>query len=53
MESKNVKKKHFEEAFKKIKPSVSKSTIDSYKKIEEHFIKSARAGLAENSSYLG
>jgi len=53
MDSKQVKKKHFEEALRKIKPSVSKSTTDSYKKIEENFIKTAKAGLAEGNSYLG
>ncbi len=53
IESKEVKKKHFEEALKKIKPSVTKSTIDAYKKIEENFIKSARAALPENGGYLG
>ncbi|MFH1365140.1 MAG: CDC48 family AAA ATPase [archaeon] len=53
IDTKQVRKKHFEEALKKTRPSVSKSTTDSYKKIEENFIRSAKAGLAEGSSYLG
>jgi hypothetical protein len=53
MDSKQVKNKHFEEALRKTKPSVSKSTTDSYRKLEENFIKTARAGLADGNSYLG
>jgi len=48
-----VKKSHFDEALKKIKPSVTKSTIEIYKKIEDSFLKSAKAGLEESNSYLG
>ena len=52
--SKTVRKKHFEEAFKKIKPSVSKPTIEVYKKIEENHLKAAKAALpTQGSSYLG
>ena len=53
MESKQVKKKHFEEALKKIKPSVSKPTIEVYKKIEDNFLKSTKAALPTGNSYLG
>jgi len=53
MESKQVKKKHFEEALKKMRPSVSKSTTESYKKLEENFIRVAKSGLADGNSYLG
>jgi transitional endoplasmic reticulum ATPase len=52
-EAKEVKKKHFEDAIKKIKPSVTKSTIDIYRKVEENFLKSAKAAIAVESSYLG
>ncbi len=49
-----VKKKHFDDAVKRVKPSVTKSTIDVYKKIEETFIKSAKAAVPTNgNSYLG
>jgi len=53
MASKQVKKKHFEEAMKKVKPSVNKTTIELYKKIEENYLKSAKAALPMDSSYLG
>jgi len=55
IDSKLVKKKHFENALKKIKPSVNKPTIEVYKKIEENFIKSSKAAIPANSgnSYLG
>ena len=53
IESKEVKKKHFEEALKKIKPSVTKSTLEVYKKIEESFLKSAKAAVPIANGYLG
>jgi transitional endoplasmic reticulum ATPase len=53
-EAKIVKKKHFEEAMKKVKPSITKSLIETYKKVEENFLKSAKAGISDGSgSYLG
>jgi transitional endoplasmic reticulum ATPase len=53
IDSKNVKKKHFDEALKKVKPSVTKSTIEMYRKIEDNFLKSAKAAIPSISSYLG
>lgn len=53
MESKEVKKKHFDDALKKIRPSVTKSTIEVYKKIEDNYLKSAKAAVPVASSYLG
>ncbi|MCK9595724.1 CDC48 family AAA ATPase [Candidatus Pacearchaeota archaeon] len=53
MNAKQVTKTHFTEALKKIKPSVNKSTIDLYKKIEETYLKSAKAALPVDNSYLG
>src|SRR3989339_545474 len=47
-----VWKKHFDEALKKVKPSVSKSTIETYKKIEDKFLESARA-IPQDNSYFG
>ena len=47
-----VKKKHFEEALKKVKPSVTKNTINVYKKVEEDYLKSARAAVP-SETYLG
>ncbi len=48
-----VSKKHFNEAIKKVKPSITKSTMDAYKKIEESFLKSAKAAIPDENSYLG
>jgi len=48
-----VKKEHFDEALKKLKPSVTKGTIEVYKKIEDAFIKSARTAIPVDNSYLG
>jgi len=53
IDSKQVSKKYFEEALKKIKPSINKTTIEHYKKIEENFLKSAKAALPNESTYLG
>tara|TARA_Y100000310_G_scaffold89559_2_gene86651 strand:- start:3253 stop:5547 length:2295 start_codon:yes stop_codon:yes gene_type:complete len=51
--SEEVTKKHFDEAFRKIKPSVTKSTVDTYQKIEDNFLQSAKAAIAVENSYLG
>jgi transitional endoplasmic reticulum ATPase len=51
--SKEVGKKHFEEALKKVKPSVTKNTINVYKKVEEDYLKSAKAAVPTAESYLG
>jgi transitional endoplasmic reticulum ATPase len=48
-----VTKKNFEQALEKIKPSVTKSTIEVYKKIEETYLKSAKAALPTEGTYLG
>jgi transitional endoplasmic reticulum ATPase len=52
-DAKQVKKTHFDEAFKKIKPSVTKSTIDVYQKVEDNFLKSAKVAVAAEKSYFG
>ena len=52
-ETEQVKNKHFNEALKKIKPSVSKPILEVYKKIEDNFLKSAKAAVPLESSYLG
>jgi len=51
--SKEVKKKHFDEAMKKVKPSVTKNTINVYKKVEEDYLKNAKAAVPTAESYLG
>ncbi|MEK6875552.1 MAG: AAA family ATPase, partial [Nanoarchaeota archaeon] len=53
IEAKEVNKEHFEEALKRVKPSVSDNTIKVYKKIEEQYLKSAKAAIPQESSYLG
>jgi len=53
IDSKDVKKKHFDEALKKVKPSVTKSTLDVYKKIEDNFLKSAKSAIPIANTYLG
>jgi transitional endoplasmic reticulum ATPase len=52
--AKEVTKKHFDEALKKVNPSVTKRSIDTYKKMEESFIKSARSATdRKDDGYLG
>ena len=53
VEATEVKKAHFEEALKKVRPSVTKNTIEVYKKIEDNYLKSAKAAMPEGNSYLG
>ena len=48
-----VNRKHFEDAMKKVKASVSKESIDKYKKIETEYLKSAKAALEKPTTYLG
>ncbi len=43
----------FEEAFKKIKPSVSIDTAKRYKKLEEYYLKSVKAGIEVGPFYTG
>jgi transitional endoplasmic reticulum ATPase len=50
--SKQVRKKHITESLKKIRPSVNKSTIDLYKKVEDTYLKSAKAAIPADT-YLG
>jgi transitional endoplasmic reticulum ATPase len=52
-EAKQVRNKHFEDAMKKVRPSVSKPLLEVYKKIEESFVKSAKAAIPLEGSYLG
>jgi len=52
-DAKEVKKKHFDEAMKKVKASVSKQAIDKYNKIEQDYLRSAKAALENNTGYLG
>jgi len=52
--TKKVIKEHFEEAMKKVLPSVSKNDQERYKQIESKYLKSAKAALTDSSaSYAG
>ena len=51
--SEMVKKSHFEEALRKVKPSVTKASIEIYRKIEDTFFRSAKAAVPLDNSYLG
>ena len=54
LDSKEVKKKHFADALKKIKPSVTPQSIEIYKRIEEQFLNNAKTAIAQSGgSYLG
>ena len=48
-----VSKKHFEEALKKVRPSVTNTTMETYKKMEEQYLKSAKAAIPNGTGYLG
>ncbi|MEK6862906.1 MAG: CDC48 family AAA ATPase [Nanoarchaeota archaeon] len=52
--AKEVTKKHFETAFRKVNPSVSPDLMEKYKEIEETYLRNARAGLTkEIPNYFG
>jgi len=54
IDAKIVRKKHFDESLKKVRPSVSKPTIEVYKKIEDNYLKSSKAALpTSGNSYFG
>ena len=50
---KAVNKKDFDEALSKIKPSVSPETAKRYKKLEDYYIKSVKAGIEMGPIYTG
>jgi transitional endoplasmic reticulum ATPase len=50
----NVTKGDFEKAMEKVRPSVSKNAQEQYKQIEQKYLKSARAALAQpGGTYTG
>jgi transitional endoplasmic reticulum ATPase len=53
MNAKTVSKKDFDEALAKIRPSVSSDTAKRYKKLEDYYIKSAKAGIEVGPLYAG
>jgi len=48
-----VKLRHFDKAMEKVPPSVSKTYADSYKKMEQDYLKNAKAGLESAKAYFG
>lgn len=50
---KEVTNEDFNEAFRKVKPSVSTETAQKYKRIEDHYLKRAKAGLEAGPLYTG
>jgi transitional endoplasmic reticulum ATPase len=48
-----VMKNDFESAFKRIKASVSRDTAKLYKKIEDYYLRSAKAGMEVGPVYTG
>ncbi|MEK6906967.1 MAG: AAA family ATPase, partial [Nanoarchaeota archaeon] len=54
IKAKEVAKKHFEIAIKKVNPSVSPELMDKYKEVEENYLRNAKAGLTrEVPNYFG
>ncbi|MBI2667357.1 CDC48 family AAA ATPase [Candidatus Woesearchaeota archaeon] len=52
--SKDVKKKHFDKALIKIKPSVGKDIMEKYQSMEEEYLRNAKAAISKDlPSYLG
>ncbi|MBI5803736.1 CDC48 family AAA ATPase [Candidatus Pacearchaeota archaeon] len=51
--SKEITKADFEEALKRVTPSVSRETAQRYKKIEDYYLKRAKAGLEAGPLYAG
>jgi transitional endoplasmic reticulum ATPase len=51
IKAEKVANEHFEDAMQKVKASITKGDIEKYKKIEESYLRSAKAAL--ESSYLG
>jgi len=48
-----ISKKYFEQAMHKVKPSVTKRDMETYKKIEENYLRSAKSAVKGEQNYLG
>ena len=53
IKAKTVTKKDFDEALAKVRPSVSSDSAKKYKKLEDHYLKSAKAGMEVGPIYTG
>jgi len=52
LDAKEVRREHFIKALEKIKPSITPQTIETYKKVEDNYLKSAKATVPNKNSYL-
>ena len=50
---KEIDAKHFDEALKKVRASVTEKDLEKYKQIEEQFLKTARGAAIKEMSYMG
>ena len=50
--AKQVLKKHFDKALEKIRPSITKKDMETYQRIEDNYLRSAKSALT-NETYLG
>ncbi|MBT3397668.1 CDC48 family AAA ATPase [archaeon] len=53
LNTKNVTKKDFDKAMEKVVASVSKADVERYKQVEQQYLRSAKAALAEKATYAG
>ncbi|MBN1377429.1 CDC48 family AAA ATPase [Candidatus Woesearchaeota archaeon] len=54
IKTKNIKLKHFQEAMKKVRPSVTKEIEESYKRIKDHFTQAKAKEMKEKMpNYFG
>ena len=55
IDANTVTKKFFEEAMQKVRPSITKKSAEAYKKVEQNYLRSAKAAIENTSgtSYLG
>jgi transitional endoplasmic reticulum ATPase len=53
IKTKTVAKKDFEGALMKVRPSVSSESAKVYKRLEDHYLKTVKAGLETGPIYTG
>ncbi|MBU3940956.1 MAG: AAA family ATPase, partial [Nanoarchaeota archaeon] len=53
LNAKEVTMEHFEEALKKVTPSITEKDIEKYKEIESQYIRTARGAAIREASYFG
>jgi transitional endoplasmic reticulum ATPase len=53
LNTKKVTKKDFDKAMEKVVASVSKSDVERYKQVEQQYLRSAKAALADKATYAG